>query len=117
MTVYPTAYLEYHADQFVNARLDLHGLTLTQYLADPERYEHLLTQPFPLLPRQDAMRTRLYRQEIEAEAAQVAAEKQLEDLQCRNGALVEPLQHHRYPKKRGLACAFRRNRNKAQPSY
>lgn len=102
MTTYSDEYLEHHADRFVALRLDLHGLSLEQYLAAPERYEHLAHEPFPLLPAQRAVAERVYAQELAEEA-----ERQTADLPRRNGAVVEPLHHHRHPK-RGPSANFTR---------
>lgn len=64
MTMYPTSYLEHHADVFAANLLHKHGLTLDQYLASPQRYEFLLQAEFPLLPAQTRVRVCLIREEI-----------------------------------------------------
>lgn len=54
MKMYSVAYLEHHADVFAAHLLHKHGLTLDQYLANPEIYARLLHADFPLLPAQTA---------------------------------------------------------------
>lgn len=112
--MYSTAYVEYHADQFVAALLHKHGLTLDQYLANPARYQFLLTADFPLLPAQTKVRVRLIREEILQEQAEEIA-KELDGMPRNNVRPFQPLRHHRYPKRRGLASCFKRTRN-AQPT-
>ena len=41
-------YLNHYADRFVALRLGAHGVDLEQYLADPERFEHLAEFEPPL---------------------------------------------------------------------
>lgn len=101
MKTYSDEYLEHYADRFVAMRLDLHGINLAQYLAAPARYERLALEPFPLLPEQRAVQARL-----DAEAVRAAAE--VAHLPQRNGAVVEPLHHHRHPKRSPLAMFARR---------
>jgi len=60
---YPTAYLERHAADYAAALMHKHNVTLEQYLAEPTRYEHLLTAPFPLLPAQTRVRVSLINDE------------------------------------------------------
>ena len=110
MTMYPTAYLEHHADVFAAHMLHKHGLTLTQYLADPDRYQQLLNRPFPLLPAQTRVRTRFIAEEIQQERAQVI-EQELDNLPRNNVRPFEPMRHHRFPKRRGAACGFRSSRH------
>ncbi|WP_445157374.1 hypothetical protein [Halomonas sp. E14] len=99
MTTYPDEYLEYYADRYVALYLKGHGVTLDQYLYDPARYEPLAEAPLPLLPEQQAVQARL-----DAEAERVEAE--VAHLPRRNGAVVEPLHHHRHP--RSAQCDFKR---------
>jgi hypothetical protein len=96
MKTYSDEYLEHYADRYVAMHLRGHGVSLEQYLADPTRYEHLALEPFPLLPEQQAAQQRL-----DAEMARVEAE--VAHLPRRNGAVVEPLHHHRHPKRSALA--------------
>ncbi|KMQ74030.1 hypothetical protein [Marinobacter subterrani] len=122
--MYPTAYLEYHADQYAAALLHKQGVSLDQYLADPARYQDLLTRPFPLLPTQTRVRTRLMREEIKKERLQSTAdlvrdelrreieaqlEQELDGYPRNNVRPFEPMRHHRYPKRRGFACWFKRS--------
>lgn len=109
MTMHPTAYLEHHADIYSANMLYKHGVSLDQYLADPARYQHLLTAPFPLLPVQTSVRVRLIRDE----ALQVRAEEitqELDGLPRNNVRPFEPLRHQRHPKRRGIASCFKRSR-------
>lgn len=57
--MYPDAYLNHYADLFVARRLGAHGVTLEQYLAEPALYDHLVDQPEPLLPAQQAAAARI----------------------------------------------------------
>jgi|SRR5690625_4593432 len=91
MSLYSDEYLEYYADRFVERRLHSHGLTLEMYLSAPERYEHLAHQPEPLLVKQLAVAERLEQSERIAAA--------VEHLPRRNGTVMEPLKHHRNPKR------------------
>ena len=130
MTMYPTAYLEYHADVFAAHRLHKQGLTLDQYLADPSRYQDLLTRPFPLLPAQTRVRTRLMAEEIQQARLATSAdlvraeqrreieaqlEQELDDYPRNNVRPFEPMRHHRFPKRRGFACGFKRPRPDQTP--
>ncbi|PHS48781.1 MAG: hypothetical protein COB05_04540 [Marinobacter sp.] len=109
MILYPTAYLEHHADVFAANLLHKHGLTLDQYLADPDRYQHLLSAPFPLMPAQTKVRVRLMQAEaLEDQAEELAQE--LDNLPRNNVRPFEPLRHQRHPKRRGIASCFRRSR-------
>lgn len=101
MKTYSDEYLEHYADRYVAMHLKGHGVSLEQYLAEPARYEHLTLEPFPLLPEQRAVQARL-----DAEAAK--AEAEVAHLPRRNGAVVEPLHHHRHPKRSPLAMFARR---------
>lgn len=102
MTTYSDEYLNHYADRFVAMRLDLHGVRLDQYLANPDHYEALALEPLPLLPQQKAVQARL-------DAADKAA-AEVAHLPQRNGAIVEPLRHHRFPKRSPLAMFLRRAR-------
>lgn len=103
MKTYRTEYLEHYADRYVALHLRGHGITLDQYLAAPARYEHLALEPLPLLPVQREIQERL-----DIEAAKVEAE--VAHLPQRNGAVVEPLHHHRHPR-RGTVAMFPRRAN------
>lgn len=91
MTTYSDEYLNHYADRFVAMRLSLYGVRLDQYLANPAHYEALAMEPLPLLPQQRAVQARL------DEADKVAAE--VAHLPQRNGTTVEPLRHHRHPRR------------------
>lgn len=106
MAMYPTAYLEHYADKYAANMLYKHGLKLDAYLADPGRYEHLLTAPFPLMPAQTKVRVRLIRAEALQEQAEAIAEK-LDGLERNNVRPFERLRHLRHPKKRGGLCSFK----------
>lgn len=106
--MYPTAYLEHYADQYASHMLYKHGLKLEAYLADPARYEHLLSTPFPLMPAQTKVRVRLIREEsLQRHAEDIAQE--LDGLPRNNVRPFEPLRHLRHPKKRGRLSSFRPN--------
>lgn len=124
MKTYTDEYLEHFANRYVALYLKGHGITLPQYLAAPERYEHLVFAPLPLLPAQHNVVLRLWHawdtglteqaeeasDDIEAQAAgwdwrdlldqwrdEVAqSERELGELSQRNGAYVEPMRHHRH---------------------
>lgn len=96
--LYSVNYLERCADQYAAMRLHAHGVTLDQYLADPARYEHLALEPEPLLPQQRAVQAR-----IDAEEAAARLENELDSLPRRNGAVIEPLHHNRYPRRQPAA--------------
>lgn len=99
MTTYRDEYLEHYADRYVALYLKGHGVTLEQYLADPSRYDRLADEPLPLLPAQQRVQARL-----DAEAYRLAAE--VDHLPQRNGAVIEPLHHHRHS--RAVSCDFKR---------
>ena len=109
MTMYPTAYLEHYADKYAANMLYKHGLKLDAYLADPARYEHLLSAPYPLTPAQTKVRVRLIREEILHEQAE-EVEQQLNGLPRNNFRPFEPLRHQRHPKRREIASCFKRSR-------
>lgn len=122
MTRYSDAYLEHYADRFIALRLARRGVTLLQYLANIEQCERLALEPEPLLPAQQAAVLRLWQcwdtglgapaspavagtdwqdwRELlarwQGEAEQLEGE--VAHLPRRNGAYVEPLHHHRYPR-------------------
>ncbi len=110
MKMHSVAYLEHHADVFAANLLHKHGITLDQYLADPARYQFFLTADFPLLPAQTKVRVRLIREEIMQEQAEEIA-KELDGMPRNNVRPFQPLRHHRYPKRRGIASCFKRSRN------
>lgn len=94
--MYSVHYLEYYADRFITLRLVAHGLCLEQYLAAPAELEALYADRFlPLLPAQKLVQQQL--DAIEAEAYGIEA--QVTHLPCRNGAVIEPMHHHRFHKR------------------
>jgi hypothetical protein len=99
MPMYSPAYINYYADRYVANRLKAHGVSLTQYLANPERYEPLALESEPLLPAQRAVQERLDHEETSR------VEREIEDLPRRNGTPVERLRHRRWAK-RALAAFF-----------
>lgn len=114
--IYELYFLEHYADEFVRQGLKHFGVTLTQYLAAPDRIEAQYAElDWPLLPAQAAVKQRLdaeeARQQQRQAAAQRAAEYRIEaelaDLPRRNGAAVEPLHHSRLHK-RSRKCNFKR---------
>lgn len=123
MTTYPDAVLEHYADRFILLRLSRWGISLVQYLANPFRYELLALTSEPLLPAQQAAALRIWQRwdtglDVEgaattppvdpdelidprelmaqwrAEAEQ--AQQAVAHLPQRNGAIIEPLAHHRH---------------------
>lgn len=120
-------HLEHYADRFALLRLARHGVTLAQYLANVDRFERLALEPEPPLPAQQAAILRLWAEQdtgladrpaepvqpelgehdawrdllagLRAEAAY--AERAVAHLPQRNGAIVEPLHHHRHPRRAG----------------
>lgn len=112
--MYPTAYLEHHAEVYAVNLVHKHGVTLDQYLADPSRYEHLLGASFPLTPEQTKVRARLIREEVLQEQAEEIAQ-QLDGLPRNNVRPFEPLRHQRHPKRRGLASCRNRSLNPTKP--
>lgn len=102
MKTFSDEHIERCAERFIADRLHLHGVTFAQYVAMPERYEALALEPWPLLPQQAAVRERLIAEEAQhaaTEAVTAEAERGAEDCPRRNGALVEALAHHRYPRR------------------
>jgi len=110
MKMYSVAYLEHHADVFAAHLLHKHGLTLDQYLANPEIYARLLHADFPLLPAQTRVQQRLLRAELlQAQAEELAL--QLDGFLRNNVRPFQALRHIRHPKRRGIASCFRRSLN------
>lgn len=103
--MYSPAYLNYHADRFVAMRISAHGVTLEQYLVDPARYEHLATEPEPLLPEQRAAAAR-----IEAEEAEARLGRELQNLPSRNGSIIERLRHCRRHRRAPSVTNFTKRR-------
>lgn len=113
-------------DRYDRLRLDRHGMSFDQFLADPERGEELALQDEPPLPSQHAAILRLWAQQdtglaAKSRAAEPApaewqdwrelveqwraeaeqAEAAVAHLPRRNGVIVEPLHHHRHPRRAG----------------
>lgn len=99
--LYPDAYLDHYADRYMALCLRYHGITLLQYLAAPDACERAALEHMPLLPAQRVVQARL-----DAEAARLEAT--VAHLPQRNGTVVEPLHHTRYPRRRTLAHFMRR---------
>lgn len=93
--MYSVPYLEHYADRYVELHLKGHGISLEQYLANPQRYEHLADEPFPLLPEQRQAQAR-----IDAAEVPVPVEAEVDHLPRRNGTVVEILHHHRHPRRK-----------------
>lgn len=103
--MYSDTYLDYWGNQFVNRRLHQHGLMFVQFLQAPEFYIGVLgPAPLPLLPAQRQVAERLAAESGEEIAAIERDElRQLERdhrVRGRNGALVEPLHHTAWPRRR-----------------
>lgn len=112
MATYSDEYLNHYADRYVAARLQAHGVSLEQYLADPASYAALALAPEPLLPAQQAVARRLAAQsaaddERDALAAGIEAEI-VGSARLVDGALVEPLRHRRKPQHPGARRRFHR---------
>jgi hypothetical protein len=105
MPVYSDAYIEARADEFLALGLADQGISLLQFLAEPERYREQVGLYRPLLPSQRAVQRRLDALEAAAEADAMRA---CPSLECRGGALVEPLHPHHHHGRRGRRCDFRR---------
>lgn len=100
--VYTDDYLEFYAEQYAEHMVYLHGVTLDQYLADPARYRDLLGAPYPLMDRQKAAAERWSNESAE----------QHEDCETvmRDGAVIQPMRHHRHPKRSPRAAFWRKRR-------
>ncbi|AXY41623.1 hypothetical protein [Halomonas sp. JS92-SW72] len=125
MRTYSDATLEHYADRFIALRLARHGVNLEQYLANPARFERLALEPEPPLPAQQAAALRLWWawdtglapagastvptalpanyqcwRELIAQwrHAEATVERDIAHLPRRNGAFIEPLHHHRFPR-------------------
>lgn len=91
MNDYRDDHLNYWSDVWVAAKLGEAGITLDQFLHEPQRYigdDNSPDQFRPLLPRQRAIAEQLERQ----------AERGVEHLPRRNGAIIEPLHHKVFPR-------------------
>ena len=114
MTMHRTAYLERYADIYAENMLYKHGVSLDQYLADPDRYDHLLNASFPLMPAQTKVRVQLIREDALQQRAEEIAE-QLDGLPRNNVRPFEPLHHKRHPKRRGVASCRNRSLQSTKP--
>ncbi|KGE77669.1 hypothetical protein [Halomonas salina] len=130
MRTYSDAELEYYADRFMLLRLARYGINLEQYLANVLRYEMLALTNEPLLPAQQAAALRIWQRwdtglgmgdqgntpaiergelidldELQAQwrADAEKAQRPLTHLPRRNGAIIEPLHHHRHPARSNAA--------------
>ena len=100
--VYGDEYLNHYAERYRALNLRLHGITLLQYLATPTACELVAKlwasrpEPCPaaILPQQIS-------------EAEMRLTRGLEHCPRRDGAIVEPLHHHRLPR-RSLRCHFTR---------
>ncbi|WP_286695007.1 hypothetical protein [Spongiibacter sp. UBA1325] len=101
MTLYNVNYLEHYADRFIELGLRAYGLSLEQYLPNPQLIEQLYLQQDhrPLLPQQ-----RQVQQQLDAHQPQ----RQVEHLPQRNGSVIEPLHHKRRNKRSHHKSDFRR---------
>lgn len=79
---FPDHYLEFHADAYVRGGWCFRGVTLMQYLATPDRYEHSgqYPEPLPLLARQRRVQARVLEAEQRALRAQGPSPGELLDL-------------------------------------
>lgn len=109
---YSDEYLNYYADRYVAGRLHAHGVSLDDYLADPDRYAALAWEPESLLPAQLAVAARLAVQwglDDEHERLSAGLEAGLAGTtRLADGSLVEPLHHHRMPQHPGARRRFHR---------
>lgn len=126
MQTYSDEALDYYADRFMALRLARHGITLPQYLASPEECELTALEPEPPLPAQNAVILSIWQQQdtgvmprqhadpthsqlfdaddlvdvnelLAGWRAEIDAEEQaIAHLPQRNGAIIEPLAHHRH---------------------
>lgn len=118
----PDAYLHHWSDRYIQLGLHKRGVPLLDFLRDPWLYIHPIDleilfddeegddvrdEYLPLLPRQRAVQSRL-----DVEAAEVEAEAGIESLPVRDGHRVEPLHHHRHPR-RWRQANFRRRQGGA----
>lgn len=104
---YSDEYIEYWADRYVEIGYARRGITLLEFLADPQRYEDThRTGALSLLRRQRAVRNRVLEEELQA----LRAERGLEDLPRRDGRIVEPLHHHRHPRNSMSDFSYRQGR-------
>lgn len=103
MTTYPDEYLDHYADRFMELKLTEHKISLLQYLAHPAACERVAERnaaagraPEPMiLPQQITQ-------------AQYELERGLEACASRNGILIEPMHHNRYPKRNPMLDDFSR---------
>lgn len=102
--VYTDDYLEFYAEQFAEHMVYLHGVTLDQYLADPARYRKLLGAPYPLLDQQQAVADKY------ADEQMRLSETFDSTTTMRDGAVIEPMHHHRHPKRSPRAAFWRKRR-------
>lgn len=118
MRTYSNEVLEHYADRFINLRIARHGVTLAQYLINPRQFERLALEPEPLLPAQEAAVLRIWQRWDTGLAESTAPDDEPESFELppeyavweewmlglgnnkairqRNGALIEPLHHHRH---------------------
>lgn len=133
MKTYPDETLDHYADRFIALRLWRHGVTLAQYLANIDRFERLALEPEPPLAAQHPAILKLWAQQDTglidrpADSAQPEpiepdawrgllaglradaehAERAVAHLPQRNGQIVEPLHHHRHPRRAGAGFVKR----------
>ncbi|HDZ48749.1 hypothetical protein LCGC14_0074840 [marine sediment metagenome] len=123
MRTYSDAHIEHYADRFIALRMARHGVNLAQYLINPVQFERLALEPEPLLPAQAAAVLRIWQRwdtGLAEQAAAPASEPETEEetfelpgvyavweefllglgnnkaIRQRNGAFIEPLNHHRH---------------------
>ncbi len=117
MANYSDEYLNHFADQYSAARLHAHGVSLDAYLADPHRYDALALEPEPLLPAQQAVAQRIAAVRAThaspqptpgVDALTARLEADIGTARLADGALVEPLHHHRKPQHPGGRRRFHR---------
>ncbi|MGP9666273.1 hypothetical protein ACT3TY_16845 [Halomonas sp. AOP22-C1-8] len=119
MRTYSDAHLEHYADRFIALRMARHGVNLAQYLINPAQFERLALEPEPLLPAQEAAVLRIWQRwdtGLETAASEPATDEEPFELpgvyavweefllglgnnkaiRQRNGAFIEPLNHHRH---------------------
>ncbi len=112
--IYSDAYLEYWGEIFTKNRLyQRRGIPFGVFLVSPADYLQIDVEAdddlLPLLEGQQAVAQRQADAMLEDHQA-LRAEAEVQHLPCRNGARVEPLHHHRFPRTPATNFETRRRR-------
>jgi hypothetical protein len=96
--VYSDEQIDHYGERFIKNNIALLGVTLFQYLADPQRYDNIAKarDSRPLLGRQLRVQKRVLDDELAGRVELV--EQDVADLPRRNGTVVQPMLH--FKKKR-----------------